>query len=53
MIELTDKDVFNYEEITYIVKSDDLYEEITIRPKDYLINLINNEITSGKRKWFV
>ena len=53
VIEITDKDIFNYEEITYIVKSDDLYEEITIRPKDYLINLINNEITSGKRKWFV
>ena len=53
VIELTDKDVFNFEEITYIVKSDDLYEEITIRPKDYLINLLNNEILNGKRKWYV
>ena len=53
VIEIIDKDIFNHEEITYIVKSDDLHEEITIRPKDYLINLINNEITNGKRKWFV
>lgn len=51
-----DKDVFNYEEIEYFVKDekDNLISEIyKIRPKDYLVNMLNNEILSGKNKWYI
>ncbi|MBR1988015.1 MAG: hypothetical protein IKA36_03135, partial [Clostridia bacterium] len=49
-----DKDVFNYDEICYYYTCNGKKSEIIkIRPKDYLINMFNNEILNGKTKWYV
>ena len=52
-ISFLDKNVFVYDEINYILKNELEQKEIKIRPKDYLVNLLNNEIVSGKKKWYV
>ena len=48
-----DNNIFAFDEITYILKSGSEQKEIKIRPKDYLINSLNNEILSNKKKWYV
>lgn len=48
-----DNNIFTYDEITYVIKTLTEQKEIKIRPKDYLINLLNNEIISNKKKWYV
>ncbi len=48
-----DNNIFSYDEITYVLKTPSEQKEIKIRPKDYLVNLLNNEIISNKKKWFV
>ncbi len=53
-ISLTDSDVFNYKEITYNLQCNDLtLSECKIKPKDYLVNYLNQEILLNKKKWFV
>lgn len=51
-----DKDIFNYETIEYFITDENghLLSEIKkIKPQDYLITLLNNEILSSKKKWLV
>ena len=51
-----DTDVFQFDEIEYYIANEN-EERISIikkvRPKDYLINLLNNEVLSSKKKWLV
>ncbi len=56
MVEFIDNDIFRFDEIEYYItnkNSDIISESIKIRPKDYLINILNSEIISGKKKWLV
>lgn len=56
LVTITDKNVFAYDEIEYYIcnlEGEIISDRIKIRPKDYLINLLNNEIFSSKRKWLV
>ncbi len=55
MIEILDNDIFQYHEIKYYLMDDsnNKSKEIKIRPKDYLINLLNSEIQSSKKRWSV
>jgi len=53
---LIDNDIFNHTEIEYYLKNEKdeiISEQIKIRPKDYLINMLNNTISSGKYKWYI
>lgn len=53
---IIDNNIFNYNEISYYVKnsnSEIISEIITIKPKDFLINTLNNEILNNKKKWYV
>lgn len=53
---IEDNDVFIYDTIEYFItdSSDALISDIKkIRPKDYLITLLNNEVLSSKKKWLV
>jgi len=53
---LIDNDIFKYDEIEYYIKDEVnkiISEKIKIRPKDYLINKLNNTISSGKYKWYI
>ena len=52
---IVDSDIFKYDEISYylIDEQNNKSDEIKIKPKDYLINFLNKEITSNKRKWYV
>lgn len=55
-IKISDTDVFKYEQIEYFICDDNnkiLTEIKTIRPKDFLINLLNNEVLSSKKQWLV
>ncbi len=52
-ISILDKNIFVFDEIKYVLKCNLEEKEIKIRPKDYLINLLNNEIKIGKKKWYV
>ncbi len=52
-IELVDNDVFSFEEVKYTLKTDGEEKSFTLRPKDFLVNLLNNEIILGKKKWYV
>ncbi len=53
-IEIEDKDIYNYDEISYyIIEGENCSNNVVIRPKDYLINLLNNEFLSGKKRWLV
>ena len=56
MFNLIDNDIFNYTEIEYYLKNENdeiISEQIKIRPKEYLINMLNNTISSGKYKWYI
>ena len=49
-----DKDIFSYDEITYYYSKNGVKSEtVTIRPKDFLVDILNNEIQNGKKKWYV
>ena len=55
-VKIIDNNIFNYDNICYsIVDSTNkqLCEDIKIRPKDYLINMLNSEILNNKKKWLV
>ncbi len=49
----TDKNIFKYAEICYKIVVDGKETCTTIRPKDYLINKLNNQFLTGKSKWYV
>lgn len=54
--EILDSNIFSYYKIEYYLTNlndETISEKITIRPKDYLINLLNNEMLSSKKKWLV
>ena len=51
-----DRDVFSYDEVDYLIQDETkqvLNKSFKVRPKDYLINLLNSELLSGKKKWYV
>jgi len=51
-----DDDIFRFSEISYYItnsKNERIGHIKTIRPQDYLINLLNNKIISNKKKWLV
>lgn len=53
---IIDNNIFKYDEIEYYITNENnelISKTIKIRPKDYLINLLNNEVLSNKKKWLV
>lgn len=54
-VSVIDNNIFKYDKITYYLldEQNNASEQITIRPKDYLMNLLNSEISKNKRKWYV
>ena len=55
IINILDSNIFKYNEITYylIDEQNNVSEKIEIKPKDYLMNSLNNQIKNNKRKWYV
>jgi len=56
LTEIIDNDIYSHEEISYYVtdfNNNIVSNIVLIRPKDYLINILNSEILSGKKKWLV
>lgn len=53
--EYIDNDIFRFDEITYYIETNAgiTGEKVKIRPKDYLATLLEKEILSNKRKWYV
>lgn len=52
---ILDKDVFSFNQIEYHIEDEEgnaVSNSISMRPKDYLVNLLNSEIVS-KKKWYV
>ena len=54
-INILDADIFKDEEIEYFVidNQDHKSDVVKIRPKDYIMNYLNSQIISGKKKWYV
>lgn len=53
-VEIYDNNIFKYNEIIYtLMENDKIITTAKIRPKDYLINLIESQMLNGKSKWFV
>ncbi len=54
-IEFLDSEVFKEKEIEYFIldSNGNLLDSVKIRPKDYLINQLNNEVLQNKKRWFV
>lgn len=55
-ITIKDSNIFNFSQIKYIIEDSNenpLCSNIVIRPKDYIINKLNNEILNNKKKWAV
>lgn len=56
IVVIKDNEVFNYEYINYFISDSDdnlLGEVIQIKPKEFIINLLNNEVLFNKKKWAV
>jgi len=56
IFEFVDYDIFSYDEIEYFVQDNfgnKISNTVKIRPKDYLITMLNNSVTSGKYKWYI
>lgn len=56
VITFNDKNIFKDDEIEYFLEdysNSIISEKIKIRPKDFLINYLNNEFLSTKKKWYV
>lgn len=54
IVEILDENIFKYSEVSYYIEDDtSKSDEINIRPKDYLINIMNKEILDQKKKWYV
>ncbi|MBE7076811.1 MAG: hypothetical protein E7374_02840 [Clostridiales bacterium] len=55
-ISYLDENVFKYETINYKLidsNKDIILSECTIKPKEYLIGLLDSKINSAKKKWYV
>ncbi|MBR6779129.1 MAG: transglycosylase domain-containing protein [Clostridia bacterium] len=55
-LSLIDNDIFGFENIEYYIEDIDgniISNCVNIRPKDYLVDLLNNQILKGKKKWYV
>lgn len=55
-INFKDKNIFNFDTIEYYITDENnilIGNSKKIKPKDYLINMFNNEIISSKKKWLV
>lgn len=54
-INITDGNIFKYNEISYYLmdEQNNRSDEVVIKPKDYLMNLLDSELTKNKRKWYV
>lgn len=55
-VEIIDNSIFSYDSLDYYIeneKGEQISDVQTIRPKDYLVNMLNNSIISGKHKWYV
>ncbi len=53
---IKDNDIFRLDNIEYYIadSNNEIISDIKkIRPKDFLINMLNNEILSSKKKWLV
>ena len=53
---IKDHDVFRYDELSYFItdENNQIISEIKkIRPKDYLISLLTNNIINNKKKWYI
>jgi len=53
---LIDYEIFSSEEIEYYITDENgevISNSVTIRPKDFIINRLNIEILSNKKKWYV
>ena len=56
VVNINDNNIFSHKTIGYYITKEDnelLGEKVFIKPKDYLINLLNNEILTTKKKWLV
>jgi len=56
VITINDYNIFKHDEIIYYIadsKKNVLSKEVKIRPKEYLISLLENELISTKKKWYV
>ena len=55
-VTINDYNIFKYDTIEYHIEEQNfniISEKITIKPKEYLINYLNNELLSNKKKWYV
>lgn len=54
-INITDSNIFKFNEISYYLmdEQNNKSDEVVIKPKDYLMNLLDSELTKNKRKWYV
>ncbi len=52
-IDYFDNNIFNFNEICYVLSDNEKEEQIKIRPKDYIVNKLNNQIKTSKKKWYV
>ncbi len=53
-IEIKDQDIFKCDEITYeLICDGKLLDTKKIRPKDYLLGLIESQLLNGKYRWYV
>lgn len=51
-INIIDPDIYSYNEITYyVISNNNVSNTVKIMPKAYLINKLNNEILSNKKRW--
>ena len=50
-----DSNIYKFDKVEYFVEIDGVVKSniATIMPKDYIVNKLNNEIISQKRKWYV
>lgn len=48
-----DDNIFNYDKICYKLTDGQNESEVTIYPKEFLINSLNNQLSATKKKWYV
>ncbi len=56
LIYINDDDIFAHDYIEYSIEDEQgnlMSKSVKIKPQDYLINLLNNEIILSKKKWLV
>lgn len=55
LVNIFDNDVFKYDTVIYFILDDKNLRlaQIKLKPQDYLMNSLNNEVVSNKKKWLV